>query len=282
MGATSTPKTKGRVRMTRTVVVTGASSGVGLAAARQFAQRGDQVVMVGRDPRRLADAVAQVREAGGGREPDALRADFAVLDDVRRLAEHVLGTYPKVDVLANNAGGIPATYRRTVDGFESTIQGNHLAAFLLTNLLRERLRGGRVVNTASDAHARGDLDPDDFISAPERFRMWQAYGTSKAANIAFAAEAARRWPDIVSVSFHPGVVRSNFGDGPMFRLFYRYAPFLTTPEKAGALLVWLATADGLTDGGYYVGHKPARPKGRAADPAVAARLWETSAKAVGM
>ncbi|WP_412749341.1 SDR family NAD(P)-dependent oxidoreductase [Krasilnikovia sp. M28-CT-15] len=268
--------------MTRTVVVTGASSGVGLAAAKLFAQRGDQVVMVGRDPQRLADAVGQVREAGGGREPDAMRADFAVLDDVRRLADHVLGAYPKVDVLANNAGGMTATYRRTVDGYESTIQANHLAAFLLTSLLREHLRDGRVVNTASDAHSRGDLDPEDFVSSPERFRMWQAYGSSKAANIAFAAEAARRWPDIVSVSFHPGVVRSNFGDGPMFRLFYRYAPFLTTPEKAGALLVWLATEDGLTDGAYYVGHRTARPKGKAADPAVAARLWETSAKAVGL
>ncbi|GAB1645991.1 SDR family NAD(P)-dependent oxidoreductase [Krasilnikovia sp. MM14-A1259] len=266
--------------MTRTVVVTGASSGVGLAAARLFAQRGDHVVMTGRDPQRLADAATQVRAAGDGREPDAVRADFAVLDDVRRLAAHVRDTYPKVDVLANNAGGIPSSYRCTVDGFESTIQGNHLAAFLLTGLLRERLRDGRVVNTASDAHARGDLDPDDFVSSPERFRMWQAYGGSKAANIAFAAEAARRWPDIVSVSFHPGVVRSNFGESAMFRLFYRYAPFLTTPEKAGALLVWLATADGVTDGAYYVGHKPARPRGKAGDPAVAARLWETSTKAV--
>ncbi len=270
--------------MPRTIVVTGASSGVGLAAAEQFAARGDEVVLVGRDPRRLADAVDRVRAAGGGREPGQFRADFEVLDEVRALAAHLLDSYEKIDVLANNAGGTVAGYRRTADGFEATIQGNHLGPFLLTNLLRERLRGGRIVNTASDAHRRSDLDPDDLVSSPERFNTWRAYGASKAANILFAAEAARRWPDIFSVSFHPGVVRSNFGTGALTRLFYRVAPFLVPPEKAGALLVWLATAPEaeLVDGGYYVGHKVHQPDAGASDPAIASRLWEASAKAVGL
>jgi NAD(P)-dependent dehydrogenase (short-subunit alcohol dehydrogenase family) len=270
--------------MQRTIVVTGASSGVGLAAATQFAARGDRVVVVGRDPGRLAAAVAQVRAAGGGREPGQFRADFEVLAEVRALAGHLLSAYPRIDVLANNAGGMLPHYRRTVDGFEATLQGNHLAPFLLTNLLRDRLRGGRVVNTASDAHRRNNLDPDDLVGSAGTYRRWSAYGAGKAANILFAAEAARRWPDILSVSFHPGVVRSNFGTGPAMRLFYRFAPFLVTPEKAGELLVWLASAPAaeLVDGGYYVGRAPRRPQGRVGDPALAAQLWAVSATAVGL
>jgi NAD(P)-dependent dehydrogenase (short-subunit alcohol dehydrogenase family) len=269
--------------MQRTIVVTGASSGVGLAAAEQFAARGDQVVVVGRNPDRLDAAVARVRAAGGGREPGRFRADFEVLDEVRELAAYLLTTYPAIDVLANNAGGMVSGYRRTVDGYEATIQGNHLAPFLLTNLLRERLAGGRVVNTASRAHMQGRPDPDDFAGDPATFNMWRAYGAAKAANILFTAEVARRWPDVTSVSFHPGVVRSNFGEGRLTRLFYRYAPFLVTPEKAGALLVWLATipAAELVDGGYYVGHDVTQPAAHARDDAAAAKLWDASARAVG-
>ena len=271
--------------MDRIVVVTGASSGVGLAAAKQFAAQGDRVVVVGRNADRLAAAVAQVRAAGDGREPGQFRADFEVLDDVRKLAARLQEAYPRIDVLANNAGTMVQGYRRTVDGYEATIQGNHLAPFLLTNLLRERLAGGRVVNTASDAHRLNNLDSEDLVGSPQGHSAWKAYGASKAANILFAAEAARRWPEIFSLSFHPGVVRSNFGDGigAAAKFFYRFAPFLVTPEKAGALLVWLAStpAADLTGGGYYVGHRVVRPTGNAGDPAVAARLWDTSAKAVG-
>jgi NAD(P)-dependent dehydrogenase (short-subunit alcohol dehydrogenase family) len=272
------------VRMPRTVVITGASSGVGLAAAEQFAALGDRVVVVGRNPDRLADAVGRVRAAGQGREPGQFRADFEKLDDVRRLAAHLLETYPTIDVLANNAGGMVNEYRRTADGFEATVQGNHLGPFLLTNLLRERLRGGRVVNTASAAHRMSNLDPDDLAGSPEKYNRWPAYGAGKAANILFTAEAARRWPDIESVSFHPGVVRSNFGTGKLTRFFYRYAPFLVTPAKAGALLIWLATTPigELTRGGYYVGHKLTEPEKVAADPVLAAKLWDSSTKAVGL
>ncbi|MET8146731.1 SDR family NAD(P)-dependent oxidoreductase [Actinoplanes sp. NPDC049668] len=267
--------------MPRTVVITGASSGVGLAAAEQLAAQGDQVIVVGRNPSRLGAAMAQIRAAATGPEPDEFRADFESLDEVRELAAKVLAAYPSIDVLANNAGGMPGSYVRTADGFESTMQGNHLAPFLLTNLLRDALRGGRVVNTASQAHRGGRANPDDFTGSAQGHSMWQAYGASKAANILFAAEAARRWPDITSVSFHPGIVRSNFGTGAVMRFFYRFAPFLTSSEKAGALLCWLTTAE-VTDGAYYVGHRVTAPDRRAADPELAARLWDASATAVGV
>ncbi|GAA0803468.1 SDR family NAD(P)-dependent oxidoreductase [Spirilliplanes yamanashiensis] len=266
----------------RTVVVTGASSGVGLAAAEQFARAGDTVVLVGRTPGRLDEAARRVERAGGGREPGRFRADFERLADVRALAEHLLSTYPRIDVLANNAGGMVPAHRVTDDGLEATVQSNHLAPFLLTRLLRERLAGGRVVTTASRAHRMGaGLDPADLVGAAGRYNTWKVYGESKAANILFAAEAARRWPDVLSVSFHPGVVRSNFGTGALTRFFYRWAPGLTTPEAAGELLVWLATVapDRLVQGGYYVGRTATTPDPHAADPARAAALWEASEKA---
>src|SRR3954454_19987745 len=275
---------EGRTPVDRTVVITGASSGVGLAAAEQLAAQGDEVVVVGRNPERLKAAVERVKRAGGGRDPGQFRADFESFDEVRRLADHLLTTYPKIDVLANNAGGIVGGYRRTADGHEATIQGNHLGPFLLTHLLRERLAGKRVVNTASEAHREGPPDPADFAGDPGRYRAFRAYGRSKSANILFASEAQRRWPDIKSVSFHPGVVRSNFGAGRAMKLFYKYAPGLVPPEKAGELLTWLATApdEELADGGYYGGHQTKNPKPHAADAALASDLWDASAAAVGL
>jgi NAD(P)-dependent dehydrogenase (short-subunit alcohol dehydrogenase family) len=270
--------------MPQTVVITGASSGVGLAAAVQFAQRGDQVVVVGRNAGRLSAAVEAVRAAGGGREPGRFQADFERLADVRALAGYLREKYPAIDVLAANAGGMVKGYRRTADGFEATLQGNHLAPFLLANLVRDQLSGGRLVVTASDAHRRSNLNPDDLVGSAGSYSAWKSYGAAKSANILFAAEAARRWPDIFALSFHPGVVRTNFGTGPLIKFFYKYAPGLVTPEAAGAQLVWLATtpAAELTDGAYYVKHDVARPSGSAADPAVAARLWEASARAVDL
>jgi NAD(P)-dependent dehydrogenase (short-subunit alcohol dehydrogenase family) len=270
-----------------TVVVTGASSGVGQAAAEEFARRGARVVLVGRNPDRLDAAVDSVRAAGataGAPQPDRFRADFARLDEVRALADHLLSRYEKIDVLANNAGALVSGFATTVDGYETTIQGNHLAPFLLTNLLRERLRGGRVVNTASDAHRMGVPDPDNFVGDAGRFNRWRAYGASKAANILFTAEAGRRWPDILSTSYHPGVVRSRFGAGTMVTLFYKIAPFLTSPADGADTMLWLATAPAgeLTQGGYYIKRQLRQPVPAAADPDLAARLWDASAKAVGL
>ncbi|WIM98115.1 SDR family NAD(P)-dependent oxidoreductase [Actinoplanes oblitus] len=268
--------------MTQTIVITGSSSGVGLAAAKQLAARGDEVILVGRDTGRLAAAVDQVRQAGG-REPRHFRADFEQLDDVRELAARLLADYPRIDALANNAGGIINRAHLTVDGHEATMQANHLAPFLLTHLLRERLTGARVVTTASRAHVQG-RPGTNFAEDLRSYSSWRSYGASKAANILFAAEAARRWPDVLSVSFHPGVVRTNFGAGKLTRLFYKYAPGLVSPEAAGDLLTWLLTtpAGELENGAYYVGHTVTRPAAHARDPKLAADLWDASLTATGL
>ncbi|MEH1166695.1 SDR family NAD(P)-dependent oxidoreductase [Micromonospora sp. CPCC 205539] len=265
----------------RLVVVTGASSGIGLAAAVNLACRGDQVVLVGRDPARLQAAAARVRENAGER-PELFRADFAVLDDVRRLAEQLRAAYDRIDVLANNAGAIALQPLTTVDGFELSIQANHLAPFLLTNLLADRV--GRIVVTASGAHRSGALDPDDLNKPLRRYRPLVAYGTSKQANILFASEAARRWPAIPTHSFHPGVVRTRFAnDSRLAALGMRFLPF-RSPEKGAETLVWLANQDPsrLVDGGYYADRRLRWTYRKARDPQLAARLWAASAKAVGI
>jgi NAD(P)-dependent dehydrogenase (short-subunit alcohol dehydrogenase family) len=267
-----------------TVVITGASSGIGQAAAEELARRGHRVALVGRHKARLEQALALVRAAAppGAAEPAAFRADFAVLDDVRALAEQLRSAYPRIDVLADNAGGVFRRRVTTVDGCELTMQVNHLAPFLLTNLLRDRV--SRVVNTASGAHQEGRLDPDDLASTRRRY-VPLIYSDTKQANILFAAEAARRWPDVLSTAFHPGTVRTRFGgDSGLVAAYFRFAPWLRSPARGARTLVWLAevAASGVANGGYYVDERLRRPSAHAADPALAARLWEVSERAVGL
>jgi NAD(P)-dependent dehydrogenase (short-subunit alcohol dehydrogenase family) len=264
-------------------VVTGASSGIGLAAAAGMARRGAHVVLVGRDPGRLAAAVDVVQAAAGGRTPPAYRADFARLDDVHVLVDHLRQRYQRIDVLANNAGGMVRRDTITADGFEATIQTNHLAGFLLSNLLREQLRNGRIVNTSSGAHGLGAVDPDD-LKGKNRLGAWRAYGSSKQANILFAAEAARRWPDILSTSYHPGVVKTRFGSAIGLNSLTKLLPLVKTPEQGADTLTWLASAPAsqLTSGAYYEKRKLRKPMANATDPQLAARLWNASLTAVGL
>jgi NAD(P)-dependent dehydrogenase (short-subunit alcohol dehydrogenase family) len=200
----------------RTIVITGGSSGIGLAAARRFAAQGDEVVLIGRHPQRLARAVERVREAGG-RTPRSYRADFAVLDEVRALGDRLNADLDRIDVFANNAGALVPLTRRTADGFDVTMQVNHLAGFLLMHLVLDLLKAGapaRLITTASLAESWGWLDVDRPGASPLRFRSrWLAYGASKQANILFTVEAARRWgaDGIVATSFFPGLVQSRFG-----------------------------------------------------------------------
>jgi NAD(P)-dependent dehydrogenase (short-subunit alcohol dehydrogenase family) len=261
------------------ILVTGASSGIGLAAAQAFAARGAGVVMVGRDSDRLKAAVEKVTAAGGP-APLSYEADFSRLDDVHILADQLRQRLRRVDVLALNAGQYNVRRHTTVDGHERTVQVNHLAGFLLANLLREQLRHGRIVVTSSDAHKSTGIDP----AALSANSGYSAYAASKSANILFAIEATRRWPDIVTTSFHPGTVRTRLGSGTPAAAFFRYNPLLVTPEKGADTLIWLATARRaeLRPGGYYVKRRLREPALHAGDPRVAAQLWDASLTAVGL
>jgi NAD(P)-dependent dehydrogenase (short-subunit alcohol dehydrogenase family) len=270
----------------KVAVVTGGSSGIGLAAAEELARRGWTVALAGRNPDRLASAADRVRAAAP--DPASVhpyQANFAVLAEVRALAGRLRADHPRIDLLANNAGGAFRGRTITADGFEVTMQVNHLAPFLLSNLLREPLAGGRIVNTSSGVHTSGQLDPANLNSDGPQFRSLSYYPSSKQANILFAVEATRRWPDITSLAFHPGVVRTNFGnDQPLVAFFYKWAFFLAPPAKGADTLVWLAEEPltGLEPGGYYQRRTLRTPAARATDPALAAALWEASSAAVGL
>ena len=238
-------------------MVTGGSSGIGLAAAAAFARGGDEVVLLGRDPGRLRHAVEVVREAGG-RTPAAYRADFSVLDEVRAAGARVAAAYERIDVLVNNAGQLAPARRLTVDGFDPAFQINHLGGFLLAHLLLDRLRAAapaRLITTGSLAEAWGVLD----VRRPGRRRLsrWAAYGASKQANLLFTVEAARRWGayGIVPTCFFPGVIRSGFGRrSPLFslgRLVFR------SSEQGADTLLWLADESGGRGAGRLLRVAPA-------------------------
>ncbi|MGI5270350.1 SDR family NAD(P)-dependent oxidoreductase [Nonomuraea sp. CA-218870] len=265
----------------RTVVVTGATSGIGRAAALGFARRGARVVAVGRDQPRLASLLGELRALCPVR-PYGLRADFTRLDEVRELGDRLRDRFERVDVLASNAGGMFRSRVTTADGFETTIQTNHLAGFLLACSLRDRLAGGRLILTSSGAYTDGRLDPADLNGERGRYSAGRAYGASKQANILFAAEAARRWPDVLPVSFHPGQVRTLVGRGTIASWYFRYNPFLRTPEQGADTLLWLAAepAERIERGAYYADRRPAPVRGPTAEPDLAARLWDASAAAV--
>jgi NAD(P)-dependent dehydrogenase (short-subunit alcohol dehydrogenase family) len=261
------------------VLLTGATRGIGAAAALQLAQRGAELALVGRDPERLARTAAAAR-AAGARVTEHV-ADLERMAEVRRLAAEVLERHERIDVLANNAGAMFTERRVTEDGFERTFALNHLAPFLLTNLLRERLEASRarVVTTASDAHGAGALDFDD-LQSERSFRPMRTYGTTKLCNILFTRELARRTA-LSANCFHPGVVRTGFGknDGMRFRLSLTLiGPFLRSPDRGARSLTWLALSEegGRLTGQYVVAEKVKAPSAAAQDDQVARELWQRS------
>ncbi|MET0734725.1 MAG: SDR family NAD(P)-dependent oxidoreductase [Microbacterium sp.] len=273
--------------MARTIVITGASDGIGAASARQLHEAGERVVVVGRDPAKT-DAVARPLGA------DSFVADFSDLAQVRRLAEELLAAYPQIDVLANNAGGVFGDRTLTGDGFELTFQVNHLAGFLLTNLLLDRLIASRatVIQTSSAAAKRFARFDIDDLQGERRYSAGAAYGNAKLANVLFTKELHRRYRDagLHAVSFHPGVIATSFAatsGGPM-QWFYSSPltkPLLTSTDVGGARLTWLALGTPGVDwepGGFYANNRPGRTNRLADDPLLAKKLWDRSSELVGL
>src|ERR671925_1907036 len=227
-----------------TVILTGATRGIGRAAAIELARRGAEVVVIGRNAERARATADEARALSGGSSVHEHVADLGRMDEVRRLAAELLEAYPRIDVLANNAGAMFTSRHVTPDGFEQTFALNHLSPFLLTNLLLKRLAGSnaRVVSTASDAHKGAVLDLDDLQSEHGRFRQARVYGMTKLCNVLFTRELQRRAPAIAANCLHPGVIRTGFGknDGVLTRISLTLAgPFLRSPETGARPLVWL-------------------------------------------
>jgi NAD(P)-dependent dehydrogenase (short-subunit alcohol dehydrogenase family) len=275
----------------KTVLLTGATSGIGLEASVALARQGARVVMVGRNEVKTAAAVADVSARSGSKEVSSLLCDFSSQASVRALAEAVRSRVDRLDVLVNNAGGVNKARQVTVDGIEATFAVNHLGYFLLTNLLLDlvvKSAPARVVTVASVGHRRGTLDFEDLGFERGGYSIMRAYGRSKLANILFAAELARRLAGsgVTSNSLHPGSVDTNIWSGaplwakPIIQLVFR--PFFISAEKGGERIVQLAASadlEGVT-GKYFEDGKAVDPAPLARDGALATRLWDVSARMV--
>jgi retinol dehydrogenase-12 len=268
------------------VLLTGATRGIGRAAAIELAREGVEVALVGREPERVEALAREARATGGGAPVHEHVADLSLMADVGRLAEEARERYEHIDVLANNAGALFASRQETSEGFEQTFALNHLAPFLLTNLLRDRLQGGRVVTTASDAHKSGLLNLDD-LQSEKSYSAMRVYGTSKLCNILFTRELARRAPELHANCFHPGVVRTGFGknENGIWRVLTTLGgPFFRSPLRGARSLVWLARSSEAAPltGEYVQDEKVLAPSAQAQDDTLAEGLWERSAQLVGL
>jgi retinol dehydrogenase-14 len=275
----------------RTVLVTGGSGGIGRATALGLAIMGAQLAISGRDRERTESAAREIRTAGGG-EVDVVVADLSSQSEVRRLADEVLQSLSRIDVVVNNVGGYWHTRHITADGLERTFALNHLAPFLLTNLLLERLKQSapaRVVTVSSSAHRSGRIDFDD-LQGERSYSGARAYSQSKLANLLFTYELASRLQgtSVTANALHPGVVRTAFGAedaSTVQRLFTPFVrPFLKSPAEGAATSIHLASAPDLEQvtGRYFANSKPRTSSKRSYDKAAAARLWQLSADLVGL
>jgi NAD(P)-dependent dehydrogenase (short-subunit alcohol dehydrogenase family) len=271
----------------RTCLVTGATSGIGEETAAGLARRGARVILVARDRERGEASVARVRTKTGNRAVELLLADLASQVEIRELAGQVLDRCPSLHVLVNNAGVVHLSRETTVDGFETTFAVNHLAYFLLTRLLLDRLvesRPARIVNVASNGHKFGKLDFDDLQS--ERKYSWmRVYATSKLANVLFSYELGRRLAGTgVTVNcLHPGAVSTGLGlnNGRLGHIVIPLLrPFFLTPEAGARTSIYLASSEGVENvsGKYFVKCTPRPSSPDSYDEAIARRLWEKSSE----
>jgi NAD(P)-dependent dehydrogenase (short-subunit alcohol dehydrogenase family) len=275
----------------KTVVITGGTSGIGEIAAGQLAQMGARIVLIARNKARATDTLARLRARAPGLAHTVHYADLTRLSEMKRVAAEIAGQEPRIDVLINNAGAIFASRRLTEDGLESTFALNHMAYFVVTEGLRERLLASapaRIVNTASVAHQGQMLDLDDLQLA-RGFSPMKAYGRSKLCNILFTRELGRRLhgTGVTANCLHPGFVATRIGDesgGLVSRFAWVAKLFAISPKKGAQTLVYLASSASVaqTTGEYFYECRPIKPSRAAQDDRAASLLWESSAAIAGI
>jgi NAD(P)-dependent dehydrogenase (short-subunit alcohol dehydrogenase family) len=275
----------------KTVVITGATSGIGAVAARRLAEQGARIVIVARDRQRAADTLRDLRAVNTEQAHAAFYADLSRLAEMKRVGAEIAAAEPRIDVLMNNAALLCTSNRRTEDGLELMFATNHLSYFVLSNLLLERLRaagGARIVSTASNAHrrARRGLDFDRLQDQ----KGMSGYGMTKRCNILFTRELARRTSGtgVTANCLHPGFVATRFGNEargalrPALTIAKRL--FALSPEEGAKTMVYLASSPQVTghSGGYYARCAAAEPSRAAQSDADARRLWQMSAEMTGI
>jgi NAD(P)-dependent dehydrogenase (short-subunit alcohol dehydrogenase family) len=271
----------------KVVVITGATSGIGEVAAQRLAGMGARIVLIARDKTRGEAALSRLRGDSAGIAHSIHYGDLSRISEMKRLAAEIAATEPRIDVLINNAGAIFGSRHMTADDLELTFATNHMAYFVLTLGLQERLSASapaRVVNTASNAHQGQNLKFDDLQSR-NGFSSLKAYGRSKLCNILFTRELSRRWvgKGVTANCLHPGFVATRFGDGGGGLISYALSLgkiFAISPEKGAETIVYLASSPDVAhlSGGYYYKCRPATPSEQALDDAAGKRLWMESAK----
>ena len=275
----------------RICLVTGATSGIGQETARGLAGLGAHVVIVGRDRARAESTRKAIVERSGNPRVDVLLADLSSLAGIRGLADEFLSSYPALHVLVNNAGTVELSRTVTVDGFEKTFAVNHLAYFLLTNLLLPRLRASapaRIVNVASEAHRFGRIDLAD-LQSEKSYAAMRVYGTSKLLNLLFTVALAERLAGsgVTANCLHPGAVSTGLGkqNGALAKLLIGLLrPFFLTAEQGAANSIFVAASDELAgvSGKYFVKQRAVAPSRRSQRLELARRVWARSNELVGL
>lgn len=274
----------------KTIVITGATSGIGEAGAVALARMGARIIFVARDRARGGAVLQKLQAANPSAAHNAHYADLSMLGDMKRVGADIARAEPRIDVLINNAGAIYAARGETPDGLERTFATNHMSYFVLTNALLDNLKAtpdARIVSTASEAHRFGGALDFDDLQLKNKYRIAAAYGRSKLCNILFTRELAKRLAGsgVSAHCFHPGFVASNFGknNGAIAHAAMGLSQalgFTVTSEKGADTMVWLASSPDLAgkSGGYFARRKPGVLAAFARDDAAAARLWDESAR----
>jgi len=290
------PKVRSTARLDgKTVVITGANTGIGKVTALDLSKRGAKVVMLCRNVEKAEEAAEEIRKATEG-EVVVHKLDLASLASVRECAEQLGNSLEKIDILINNAGVMACPQMRTTEGFEMQIGTNHFGHFLLTNLLMPQLKKAaptaRIVNVSSLAHTRGQMQWDDINWKETPYNAIQAYGQSKLANILFTKELARKGEGsgVSAYALHPGVINTELGRhlqdtfGPLVMLWKVAMPFIKTPESGANTTIYCAVDESIADhnGRYYSDCKEKQPAPQAENIEDAKKLWEVSEQLVNL